>query len=108
MQSGRSIAECPLDTSDGVKAIDVAWVSHQRRASKQNDPVYLIAPEICVEVLSPSNSPDEIAFRKRLFFERGAGEFWICDDEGVMQFFDVAGAISNSKLCPDFPSKVEL
>src|SRR6184192_3812395 len=56
MRDGRSITECPIRTEEGVKAADVAWVSRERRASKQNDPVYLIAPEICVEVLSPSNS----------------------------------------------------
>jgi Uma2 family endonuclease len=108
LQAGRSIAECPLDTSDGTKAVDVVWVSNQRRDSKPNDPVYLIAPEICVEVLSPSNSPDEIDFRKRLFFERGAVEFWLCDGDGQMQFFDVAGPIPQSNLCSDFPKKLDL
>jgi Uma2 family endonuclease len=105
---GRSIAECPLETSDGTKAIDVAWVSNSRRASRANDPAYLIAPEICVEVLSPCNTPDEIDFRKRLFFERGAVEFWVCDLEGKMQFFDAAGQISSSQLCPEFPTRIEL
>src|SRR5438093_1534846 len=81
---GRSIPECPIQTQEGVKAADVVWVSNERRASRSNDPVYLIAPEICVEVLSPSNSEGEIDERKRLFFETGAVEFWVCGLNGEM------------------------
>jgi len=108
MKSGRSIAECPIQTTEGVKAVDVAWVSTERRASRQNDPVYLIAPEICVEVVSPSNSEAEIDERKRLFFEKGAVEFWICGMSGAVSFFDPAGEIPVSKLCPDFPKQLVL
>src|SRR4051794_36254398 len=81
---GKSFPEVPLQTSEGVKAMDVAWVSDQRRKSRQNDPCYLIAPEICVEVQSPSNSDEELMERKRLYFEKGAEEFWICDLNGEM------------------------
>ncbi len=108
LSGGLAIPECPLETSEGTKAIDVAWVSHRRRASKPNDPVYLIAPEICVEVLSPSKSADEINYRKRLFFERGAVEFWVCDAQGRMQFYDASGLIPHSNLCPGFPLEVGL
>ena len=108
LKGGRSITECPIQTDEGVKAPDVVWVSNQRRASKPNDPVYLIAPEICVEVLSPSNSDEEITERKRLFFEKGAMEFWVCGMTGDMSFFDPSGEIAASKLCPDFPKQVLL
>ncbi len=108
LRNGRSITECPLETREGVKAMDAAWVSQERRKSKPNDPAYLIAPEICVEVLSPSNSPGEIEEKKQLYFEKGALEFWICDQHGNMSFFDPSGPIPSSKLCPDFPPKVEV
>lgn len=108
LQNGRSITECPLETREGVKAMDAAWVSQERRKSKPNDPAYLIAPEICVEVLSPSNSPGEIEEKQQLYFEKGALEFWICDQHGNMSFFDPSGPIPSSKLCPDFPPKVEV
>src|SRR5262249_50300925 len=108
IKGGRSMPECPIQTSEGVKAADVVWVSNQRRSSRPNDPVYLIAPEICVEVVSPSNTAEEIEERKRLFFEKGAVEFWICGLDGSMSFFDPAGAIPNSKLCPGFPRQISL
>jgi Uma2 family endonuclease len=108
MRGGRSIAECPIQTSEGVKAADVVWVSHERRASRPNDPMYLVAPEICVEVESPSNAAGEWEERKRLFFERGAQEFWVGNLEGEMRFFDAAGPNARSGLCPDFPQRVNL
>ena len=108
MKDGRSAPECPIQTSEGVKATDVAWVSRERRASKANDPVYLIAPEICVEVESPSNQEGELIERKRLFFEKGAEEFWRCGLTGEMSFFDPAGKIPHSKLYPGFPKQILL
>src|SRR5438445_7564099 len=102
MTGGRSLTECPIQTEEGVKAADVAWVSQERRASRPNDPVYLIAPEICVEVESPSNQQDELAERKRLYFENGAEEFWLCGLNGEMSFFNPLGEMPHSKLCPGF------
>ncbi len=108
MTGGRSFPECPIQTDEGVKAADVAWVSQERRASRSNDPVYLIAPEICVEVVSPGNSEEELEERKRLFFQKGAMEFWLCGHTGEMSFFDAGGPIPHSRLCPEFPRQVVL
>jgi Uma2 family endonuclease len=108
MKDGRSLTECPIQTDEGVKAIDVAWVSHQRRASHPNDPVYLIAPEICVEVISPMNTEDELSERKRLLFQKGALEFWLCGLTGQIRFFDPAGQIASSQLCKHFPNQIKL
>ena len=108
MQGGRAVPECPLETSEGVKAVDVAWVSRSRRASQLKQACYLIAPEICVEIESPSNSREELMERKRLCFEKGAQEFWLCDLSGRMTYFDPSGEIEKSKLCPAFPPAVSL
>lgn len=108
LSGGLSITECPIQTDEGVKAADVAWVSRPRRASRPNDPVYLIAPEICVEVLSPSNLDEELAERRRLFFAKGALEFWVCRLDGQMAFYDHAGALPQSRLCPNFPKQISL
>ena len=107
LAGGKSITECPIQTEEGVKA-NVAWVSQDRRASRQNDPVYLIASEICVEVVSASNKEGELVERRRLFFEKGALEFWLCGLQSEMTFFDPAGQIDRSRLCPDFPRQVHI
>jgi Uma2 family endonuclease len=105
---GRVITECPISTSDGIKAADVIWISRERlmRGSRQN--VLVESPEICVEILAPSNTRQEIEHKKRLYFEAGAAEVWLCDRKGRMYFFlnsapDVQAA---SVLCPEFPKEI--
>ncbi len=39
------------------------------------------APEIVVEVLSPSNHPAEIAYKRDRYFAAGAEQIWIADPE---------------------------
>lgn len=108
MSGGRSITECPIQTEEGVKAADVVWISNERRASRPNDPVYLIAPEVCVEVVSHSNVVEELSQRKALFFQKGAMEFWLCNLKGEMSFFGPRGQMAQSNLCPDFPKHIAL
>lgn len=42
---------------------------------------YEFAPEVVVEVLSPSNSRAEMAFKRERFFEAGSEQFWLVDPE---------------------------
>src|SRR4051794_39741790 len=56
LPEGQAMPECPLSTSDGVKAIDVAWLSATREEHVQKPTLLERAPEICVEVFSPSNT----------------------------------------------------
>jgi hypothetical protein len=58
--------------------------------------------------LSPSNLPEELAERRRLFFAKGALEFWVCGLDGQMAYFDPAGTLPQSGLCPGFPKQLSL
>lgn len=106
---GRVITECPLTTSDGVKAIDVGWFSDTRHARAFDTRCFLEAPEICVEVISPSNTRAEMAEKMALYFDSGASEVWFCEQDGTMTFFTAADqpAVSVSNLCADFPSRID-
>jgi Uma2 family endonuclease len=64
------------------------------------------APEICVEVLSPSNRAEDIELKKRLYFEETAEKVWVCGLEGQMKFFSSAAELEASKLCPRFPKRI--
>ncbi len=107
---GRIITECPISTSDGVKACDVVWVSNERFAPMADAPCFNSAPEVCVEILSPSNSKGEIEEKTRLYFEAGAQEVWLCDSEGRMSFLcsDSGTSMTQSGLLPQFPDRVDL
>ncbi len=106
---GRVITECPISTADGVKAADVAWASPQCMRDLGNRVCFPRSPEICVEVLSPSNTPTEIKEKMALYFDAGAKEVWVCTGLGAMQFFDATLMdLGASKLCPKFPKKIAL
>jgi Uma2 family endonuclease len=101
------VTECPLSTSDGVKAIDVAWLAPHRHQEVLSVSCLVRAPEICVEVLSPSNTSEEISEKIALYFESGAREVWICE-QGTMRFhFPAATEVrQSSEMCPDFPRDI--
>jgi Uma2 family endonuclease len=98
---GRVITECAVSTSDGVKIADVAWVSAERFEK--------VRPEICVEILSPSNTKREIREKTALYLEAGAKEVWICNSDGMMTFQAANGkSPKHSRLCPNFPTHIPL
>ena len=105
---GVAIAECPVETVENTKVPDVAWVSHTRRRVTPREFAYTVAPEICVEILSPSNLPEEMLHKGQLYLQAGADEFWLCDEHGGMRFFDAAGPLERSQLCPAFPLRIEI
>ena len=102
---GFALPECPVSTIDGVRAADVGWYSEERFSQVDGQIAFEIAPEICVEVISPCNTASEMNEKKKLYFEAGADEVWFCADGGSMQYFDRFDPnvpIPNSALCPDF------
>jgi Uma2 family endonuclease len=107
LSEGQAMPECPLSTSDGVKAIDVAWLSTMREEHIQKPIVLERAPEICVEIISPSNTESEIQEKQALYFEAGAQEVWTCGLDGTLRFYVAPGhEVDASRLCPDFPQEV--
>lgn len=110
LPTGRVMTECPISTADGVKAADVAWASPKRIGELGERACFPRAPEICIEVLSPSNTRGEIHEKMALYFDAGAKEVWLCEEGGHMSFFGSAASrpMRGSKLCSEFPKLVEL
>jgi Uma2 family endonuclease len=108
MKVGRVLTECPISTADGVRAADVAWASPACIKELGKRTCFLRSPEICVEVLLPSNTDAEIREKMALYFDAGAQEVWLCETSGAMKFFANAKSVHASKLCPEFPARVKL
>jgi Uma2 family endonuclease len=105
--TGKTLVECPIATRKGTKVADVAWASSERLATIQPEIECSIAPELCVEVLSSTNTRKEMQAKRQLYFERGALEVWLCDADGKLTFFNPAGQLARSALFPGFPSRIE-
>ena len=104
-QPGETIIECAIQTRKGTKVADVAWFSESRWEQVQDEYDSPIAPEICVEVLSPSNTRQEMLGKMQLYYAAGALEVWLCDEHGHMEFFikEQLAPVPRSVMCPEFP-----
>jgi Uma2 family endonuclease len=98
LPKGEVITECSIQTSDGVKVADVAWLSEGFVAEFGFTTPYPKAPELCVEIVSPSNSKIEIQQKIDLYLAKGAKEVWIVYDLNDMQIFAHTGRIGKSEL----------
>ncbi len=106
---GHSITECPISTVDGVKGADVGWFTAKRYATVRGQVAFETAPEICVEILSPSNTTLEMENKFQLYFDAGAVECWLCDLEGCMSYYNRTVPQTKqtySQLCPNFPAVI--
>lgn len=106
--NGISSTENGVKTSAGIRVPDVIWASFERRRLVPHEFFWSGAPEICVEITSPSNELEEQMEKGRLYLRAGAEEFWLCDEFGHLQFFNATGPLERSLLCPEFPLRVEL
>lgn len=106
LKTEKTLPECAIKTSKGTKVADVAWVSLERFQIIKEEVECSIAPEICIDVISSSNSTKEMDEKRALYFATGTKEFWICDENGALSFFDKDSKLSKSSLVPPFPAKI--
>ncbi len=100
---GQSFTELPVITEKGVKVPDVAWGSTEYYQQHKNDVAATSAPEICIEIMSPSNTLREMKAKTALYLKAGAVEVWIVSESGVIRYFDKNG----QKQTSDFNVKIE-
>ncbi len=108
LNTGKTLPECAIATSKGTKVADVVWVSQERFDVIKHEVECSIAPEICIEILSSSNSTLEMQEKKALYFAAGAQEFWVCHESGELDFYDQTGRLPQSHSVPLFPAKIHL
>src|SRR5579862_243048 len=106
LPEGEAMPECPIESETGAVVADVAWASPEKVKRNFDFASWAESPEIVVEVLSPSNTDDEIRGKRNAVFARGALEFWVCDRAGKLQFFGRRGNLPQSRFCPKFPHSV--
>ena len=95
---GKVITECSVHTSEGVKVADVAWASNAFLSEFGYTTPYPKAPELCVEIVSPSNSKEEITGKVELYLAKGAQEVWVVYENQRLDIFNHTGSIETSRL----------
>lgn len=95
---GDVISECSVETAKGVKVADVAWCSVAFIKQHGFETPYTEAPELCVEILSPSNRPADMGDKVKLYFAAGAHEVWLVSEQGAIAMYDCNGPVNQSGL----------
>ncbi len=93
---GIQMPECSILTSKGVKVADVVWASDAFFEQYRDATPYPKAPELCIEVASPSNTTDELTQKIQLYLEAGAVEAWIVCGDGVVEVYGPEGRRTQS------------
>jgi Uma2 family endonuclease len=102
---GKASVECPVLTSIGVRVPDAVWLPDARRHELRSTRPLLQAPSICVEVLSLTNTEEEMADKTRAYLAAGAEEvIWLDPSEHLMRFFHASGEAAQSKFSVAFSS----
>jgi len=104
---GELIVECAVATSRGVRVPDVAWMSDSFVEKNGESTPFGQAPEVCIEVVSPSNSHAEMTEKTQLYFDQGAQEVWLCSEAGALEFYTPSGQVEASLLFPKFPQAIK-
>ena len=103
LPDGEVLIELAILTDIGVRVPDVARGSRRYVEAHQGLTPVPRAPEICVEVLSPSNSDAEIREKTRAYLAAGAEEVWIVTDEGSWHIFTGQGEQPASRYPVNLP-----
>jgi Uma2 family endonuclease len=97
---GKAFQECAILTPQRRvgRRRSSEFVARHAAVFKSGEPLLQEAPEICVEIKSPSNSLGELKEKIDAYLAVGAIEAWIVLDDLSARFFDVDGERENSLL----------
>jgi Uma2 family endonuclease len=91
LPEGTVLTECSVETRIGVRAPDVAWASPAFMRRHGSTTPFPAAPELCVEVLSPSNTEAEMTEKTAAYLAAGAHEVWLVADGRAIEIFGENG-----------------
>jgi Uma2 family endonuclease len=94
---GQTFVEASVVTTAGVLVADVAWASAEFMRVHAFETPYTKAPELCIEVVSPSNSVKELREKRAAYLAAGAEEVWIVYPQSKRcEFYGKAGPLERS------------
>ena len=100
---GTTFTECPVETEIGVRVPDVVWASPEFMRSHGAESEFRAGPDLCVEVLSPTNTRAEIGEKVAAYLAAGAREVWVVGEDGVPEIHTSDGRMAASRLGFDLP-----
>jgi Uma2 family endonuclease len=99
---GQALVEASVVTAAGLLVADVAWCSVDFIRLHTSQTPFTQAPELCIEVVSPSNSIRELREKVDAYLAAGGIEAWIVYPQTKrFEFFGTQGALQHSRYAVD-------
>jgi Uma2 family endonuclease len=95
---GTTFTQCAVETDIGVRVPDVAWASPDFMSRYGTMSPLPRAPELCIEVLSPTNTEPEMQQKVAAYLAAGATEVWLVKVDGTLEMLSQEGRIAASAL----------
>lgn len=102
---GEVVTEAPIATPAGLFLADLAWLSPSYISRYGIQLTLMRAPEICIEVISPSNSVRELHEKRDGYLAVGAEEVWFVYPKSKRcEFYGKEGQLPRSHYVADINS----
>ena len=99
---GETFVEVPVVTAAGLLVVDVAWATADFIRARSLDSPLTQAPQLCIEVVSPSNSVKELREKIDAYLATGAVEAWLAYPQTRrFEFFTTDGRVQQSSYAVD-------
>jgi Uma2 family endonuclease len=93
-----AVTEVAVYTDRGIRVPDVAWMAPERWAERKDQTPLESVPDVCVEVLSPGNTREEILMKVNAYLRGGAREAIVIGLKGEVEFFGPGGKLEAGAL----------
>jgi Uma2 family endonuclease len=99
---GEVFVEAGIATASGLFVPDVAWASLEFMATHGDETPFTQAPELCIEVASPSNSMKELNVKVAADLATGGVEAWVVFPQTRrFEFYGQEGRIEQTSFSID-------
>ena len=99
---GHVVTEAPIATPTGLFVADLAWASPSFMTAHASESPFMRAPELCIEVVSASNSVKELTEKRDAYLAVGAEEVWIVYPQSKRcEFYGSRGLLPHSAYAVD-------
>ena len=99
---GELMTEASVLTSNGLQVADFAWASPTFMQAHGTETPFTRAPELCVEVASPSNSRKGLREKSAAYIAAGAREAWLVYPQSKrIEFYAQGGQIEHTGFAID-------
>jgi len=84
LSNGKLAFNIPIECGETVIITDLGWTSEERLKTLRTIPAWTAAPEICVNVISRSRTPEQATGHSMSMLKNGAREVWTIHPDGIM------------------------